>query len=642
MNISGNGYSELWVCFKPPRQDPPPHSLILGFMGPEAELEFEKGFGERFINGRLVAQTVREAARKAYLAVSVQLAATPSVFGKTLRQMLKGKDGISRWWYHLASRKECVDSNDPYTLIIQLYCVKLIAEEHRIKQIKLVGSRRSFASCLQNAFCISLHQRTDKLQFLTQLYRLLYGLLGRIYFIFYRLCVLIIIKWLPSHDGRKLDIMLQAFWDWSITPESDTELKDRYFVDLPRRLRNMGFSVGYLGIFSPKYQIWQRGRSLKKVASDSVKHPEVILLERYLSLYDVLRVGLNMSYFMTWLMFSFSAKFKVLFIQDGLDLYPLFKDALVCSFWGNSIPYHELVSIATERACESLQPKIIVTFLEFFLASRSIYVGAKQANSETIVFAAQHAAYCSDKTYGVLDRIVELKGHPDSCPMPVPDGIFAMGELSYDMWIKNGFSEDQVILSGGLRYEHVGAKEKYPGKRLSETLSILLIGGMNEYMDFDMCEAVYAATKEMDSVLLTFRNHPSYHITDMKDFRRFKPRIKVSRGSVAEDLSNADLIIFTHSSLPEEALLLGIPVWQWLWSGFNTSVFLDLQVIPTFTSVLELRAAIRHFAACPDDYRPTEEVKQLILRKCFGPNPGDASRIISLEIAKRLRSLSTA
>ena len=557
MNTGETKYSELWVCFKLPCQDPPPDSLILGFMGPEAELEFEKSFGERFINGRLVAQMVREAARKAYLAVSVQLAATPCLFGKTLRQMLKGKDGISRWWYHLTSRKECVDPNDPYSLIIQLYCVKSIAEENGITQIKLFGARRSFASCLQNAFCISLHQRTDKLQFLTRLYRLLYGFLGRIYFIFYRLCVLIIIKWLPSHDARKFDVMLQAFWDWSITPESDTGLKDRYFADLPRRLRNMGYSVGYLGILSPKYQIWQRGRSLRKVASDSIKHPEVILLERYLSLYDVLRVGLNMSYLMAWVMFSFSARFKLLFIRDGLDLYPLFKDPLVRSFLGNSIPYYELVSLAAKRACYSLEPKIILTFLEFFLISRSIYVGAKQASSETIVFAAQHAGYCSDKTYGVLDQLFELDGHPDSCPMPVPDGIFAMGELSYDMWIKNGFSEDQVILSGGLRYEHVRIKEKYPGERLSETLSILLIGGMNEYIDFDMCEAVHAATKEMDSVLLTFRNHPSYHITDMEDFRRFESRIKVSRGSVAEDLSKADLIIFTHSSLPDEALLSG-------------------------------------------------------------------------------------
>src|SRR5581483_6934959 len=93
---------------------------------------------------------------------------------------------------------------------------------------------------------------------------------------------------------------------------------------------------------------------------------------------------------------------------------------------------------------------------------------------------------------------------------------------------------------------------------------------------------------------------------------------------VDDDLAEADVVLFTHSGLAEEALLRGLPVWQWLWAGFNTSVFLDLPVIPTFTSVPALRAAFESLLADPDAHRPARATQELVLRECFGPEPAAA------------------
>jgi hypothetical protein len=73
----------------------------------------------------------------------------------------------------------------------------------------------------------------------------------------------------------------------------------------------------------------------------------------------------------------------------------------------------------------------------------------------------------------------------------------------------------------------------------------------------------------------------------------------------------------------------------------NTSVFLDLPgVVPTFTSVEPLRRAIESFLENPEAHRPTRETQELVVRRCFGPDPRNASvaiadRIVSLIGAER-------
>jgi hypothetical protein len=92
-----------------------------------------------------------------------------------------------------------------------------------------------------------------------------------------------------------------------------------------------------------------------------------------------------------------------------------------------------------------------------------------------------------------------------------------------------------------------------------------------------------------------------------------------------EDLQAADLVLFTQTGLGEEALLRGIPTWQWLWPGFNTSPFLDVPVIPTFTSVQALRRELLAFLKNPTPYQPAVATQRRVLQECFGSDPSAAS-----------------
>lgn len=637
MSIPKKNYSELWVCFEPPDRKPPPEVLILSFMNAGLEDEYEKIANSGFVSGRSVAQEIRADARKAYLKIITQPVATPCLFNKTLRESLKGRDGVSRWWYTRLSQKNSVGVKDHYTSFIQLYCVKTVAERHSISDILLFGASRNFAKCLRESYSVSSVNPYGKLIFIQAIFEFLSGIAGRIYFIMYYLYLLFLLKRLPAGDMKQFNILLQGYWEWSFMASSSKELSDKYFSDLPEKVREMGYSVGWLARLSDE-TTRQNNSSLRKSVYKLRNYTDVVIIERFLKISDVFCAALNIKYLTILLVYLLSKKFRSLFILDGLNFYPVVMNSLISSFAGNDVAHNELFSIGAERVCLYSKPKVIITFLELFLFSRAIYSGAKRANRNIKIYTAQHAAYCSEKTFGFLDKHIEVEGFPDNCPMPIPDGIFTMGELSYSLWRDNGYAVEQVLNTGGLRYQHIKITTDSHAKKKRGDITILMICGMNEYLDFDMCEAVCRATEGISSIKLRIRDHPFYNITNMDTFGKYKSRIEVSTLSSSEDILSSDIILFTHSSLAEEALLMGVPIWQWLWAGFNTSVFVDIPVIPIFTSIEKLKNSIIQFMNKPESFRPSEEIKRFVLKKCFGTNPAAASVNIASSIRKIITS----
>jgi len=224
----------------------------------------------------------------------------------------------------------------------------------------------------------------------------------------------------------------------------------------------------------------------------------------------------------------------------------------------------------------------------------------------------------------VFDPDIEVRGTPDGCAVPAPDGIFVMGDLSRRIWEGNGLGQEAVIPTGGLRYQSVQIRSRTDRPR-KDTISLLIAGGMNEAAELDVCDAAVAATAGLSAVRIYWRNHPNYQFSTRPAFGRFRAIIAVTSGTVSEDLDAADVVLFTHTGLAEEALLYGVPTWQWLWPGFNTSPFLDVPVIPSFASVGHLRRELLAFLDAPASYRPSEEVQQRVLSECFGPDPDGAS-----------------
>ena len=614
-------FSELWVCFEPPATDLPPYVLVLSFMSPSAEAAMHERWSAQMLSGRILVNEVRSRGRQEYVGLIARVAATPCVGGRTLRQALGGPAGYSRWWFLDITEKDCVSDDDTiYVTILRLMAVQAVKDEYGIKRVELRGGDPLFAA--------ALGREGTARESMADIARAIgFGVLGRLALIAEYVGLWWKLRTLPVPPSEQRDVLLQAYWDWTVRPDINGNLQDRYFTNLPAQLAGRGLRTGWLASCEPSAEHRQFGRKKRDVVAASCAHPEVTLLERYLTLADILRAAWNLRYPIQATRFVIDRRFRSLCRIGTFNLYPLVRKQLLRAVWGGTFCRLQLVATATARACRQLRPKMVLTCFELFLRSRAIYAGVRACSPRVAVWAAQHAGYSSDKTLGVFDPEIEVRGIPDGCAMPVPDGIFALGDLSRSVWEASGFAPGRVVLTGGLRYQTVRI-EPPVARESRSSASVLLVGGMHEGTHMELCEAALAATSGLP-VRLQWRDHPSYLFSQRPAFRRFSRSITVTTGTLDEDLRTADLVLFTQSGVGEEALLRGIPTWQWLWAGFNISPFVDLPLIPTFTSVAALRLELESFLRDVEPYQPAAEIQQRVLYECFGPDPGGASARIA-------------
>jgi surface carbohydrate biosynthesis protein (TIGR04326 family) len=612
--------TELWVCFELPAEPPPASVLLLSFIAPAAEHRLEQRCSARIVSGRVLVQQVRPRAREEYVRLIARIGATPVISGRTLRQSLRGPGGYSRWWFLDVTEKDCLwDEDTIYLSILQLMVVETVKAKHGIERVRLIGAPAAFAAALDKAGAASPESVVRAV---------VIGLLSRL-----KLAGESVRLWwncrrVPARQPEHRDVLLQGYWDWTVSPGDGRSLRDHYFRQLPAQLTRRGVSVGWLASCEPRYEAWQQGRKLRDVVAAAAAYPAVTLLERYLTPADIFRSIFNPRYPIEVTRFVLNRRFQGLCAVGAFDLYPLIRQQLLRAAWGATWCRLQMVATATARACEELRPRLVLTCFELFLRSRAFYAGLRACSVPVKAWAAQHAGYSTDKTLGVFEPDSEIEGVPDGCPVPAPDGIFVMGELSRRIWEANGFSPDRVVVTGGLRYEAVGIETRAPSRPGGE-MSILLVGGMSEAAHLDLCDAVVAAAAGLPGTRIYWRDHPKYLFSRRAAFQRYRSSITVTSRSLADDLKAADLVLFTQTGLGEEALLRGIPAWQWLWPGFNTSPFLDIPVVPSFTSVSTLRTALEEFVRNPVSYLPSAETQRRVLNECFGSAPSAASARIA-------------
>lgn len=112
--------------------------------------------------------------------------------------------------------------------------------------------------------------------------------------------------------------------------------------------------------------------------------------------------------------------------------------------------------------------------------------------------------------------------------------------------------------------------------------------------------------------------------------------MQVTQAPLYEDLARADLILYTYSTVAEEAVLIGKAVWQWLPLGSNASALAEVGAVLAFSSVDRLREAIQDFVCQPKQFLPGVQTRQLVLDRLFYPGDGRAAQRIAAAAARKL------
>ena len=70
------------------------------------------------------------------------------------------------------------------------------------------------------------------------------------------------------------------------------------------------------------------------------------------------------------------------------------------------------------------------------------------------------------------------------------------------------------------------------------------------------------AVNGLSGIKLVLREHFFWKVSTHPDVKAVLDHIEISNHSLDDDLSRADLVLFTTTTLAEEALMRKVPVWQ--------------------------------------------------------------------------------
>ncbi len=607
----------LHVLYSPPSVRIPHGDFVLCFLSPQEEEILPQEIRKRIIVGRREVDRHREAAERFYKELLPRFSATPCG-GKTLRQSLAMEGASNPWWYHQVSCR-AVEWDPTFNTILHVFAVDGVAKERHVSAIAFHGGGKDLAEAFKQKYRIEMHgiSRPQKWLFRSvgSRFKKMLGELQNLH----------LLKKHLSLPKIKVDVAFQGFWDWSVSYDQKTgEMTDNYFRALPGLLKEAGREICWFAWFSPE------GRSYRQIPAEQVARgargvPGLVILQLFLTYMDIMKCYADFRPLIAYLAFRKNREFGELFIEDGVDYFPLIDTRLLAGFYDGSIPDAVLTERATRRAAAKYAPRLVIAFLEMFQFSRALYAGAGNGSPDSILCAMQHASYNREKCMYYIDPERDYAGRPDGIACPRPDYVFAMGELGKLLFEEAGFTK--VILTGSARYDTPYA----PVTRIpDEGLSILLMPTLFREQEIEMVQAAYFATEHMPGVRLLLRSHPAHRVEDMPEFKRYSDRVTPVGGDLRGNYAMADVVLFSYSTTAEEAIMCNVPVWQWLPAGFNGSAFREIGGVRAFASTVELRDAVGD--ALEHGILPVSaSFREKVLRACFYKNDGGNARRITDE-----------
>lgn len=621
----------LWVLWRAFDGELPEGARVLSFLTPPEEERLAARC--RLIRAREAVQEVRAGARARYLRLVANLGLAPLPDGRTLRQALAPPGGASRWWFHPVSFKDPDGTGDrAYDWLLAIETIRSEAAKSGARSLATWGAPAEVEAVLRQAFAVESRAPRFGRRLSAVVLR---GLASRLKGLAAHLRHIAAAAALPKPE-LKAQVALFGFWDWSVRRSENGALVDRYFKALPDELSRAGGTSAWLLWLDPDFEPGRAGRAPAAVARALVPAPQAALLQQWLTASDAFRASLDLSPAWTYIRHRRSAGFKAAATEDGTDYTPLFEERLLRFFLDASMPRFELAALAAERALKDAGAKLALTFLEHFSFGRAFEEGARRAG--VLSAAMQHASVCRDKTFYLFEPRAEFRGEPDGCGAPKPDHVFAMGSLGREIFLEAGHAPDRVHLTGSARYDHVREPQPAKPRKGGRALRVLVMLTLEAAIELDMLEAAALAARGLEGLEVFCRNYPFTRIEDEPRFAPLRGEIEVTRGSFEEDLAASDLVLVSYSTVGEESLIAGKPVWQWLPTGYNGSSLSEVEGVARFSSVPALRAALEEFRADPARFAPAVELRRRVLERLFFRGDGRAAA----RMAEVIRSLLPA
>ena len=469
--------------------------------------------------------------------------------GKLLRERLIVKNYGSDWWRHSASFRDS-ESEDSLKSVHNILTIIEWLKDKECKHIQLVGSPPGVFELLGQKYQVSTvsSEKHKSIYFL-----ILHGIISRILFIL-RLCwkkLLLQFAGVKSNVNNT-DVLLQGFFDWSYSYDSEGEIKDRYFKRLPQDLVNRKILFNFMTCFDAKLTLKSslslvtKIKILKQSGNTFFLESHVSILESFLMavsfrpLYEYIRV-----------LGKFKANEARLTLGD-LDWFPIFKGLFLRDFCNSMIPKGRLYSMGAHRVAQKSRAKLFIAFLEHYPVTRAQIQGIRSGNPSTKCWSIQHASYSPGKLFYQIHPKLEFVEGSGACKIPRHDRVFVMGAVAKQLFETCGYPLDAVKMIGSPRYDvSIDEPLLVKSKKLADNdFQVLITSSLHRERELDLVVAGMIASLGLDAVNVRLRSHPFCDLKGDKRLNTFE-KLQYSSGSLDEDIHWADVVLFTISTVAE-------------------------------------------------------------------------------------------
>lgn len=604
---------------------------ILSFVGPAEERALQAAFPDRVVAARAVAADVRQQALDAFVRVCDGIGDVADAKGRTFRAALRRGAGSSDWWFHPLSSGSWGSGPPVLEWIVAVFTIDRCASGHGLTRLVLYGAPRAVAIALRARYQVRViggapaGVRRGQAWWTAMVSR--WSLLASTL----RAARAAPPPIAPPGSDRPL-VALSALWKlWVHWDERREALVDTWFTGLDAALERRGCSVVRLAWLPP---------AVVAAPGESWRRPfvrgDAVALQSYLTWRDIIRETVSPRPWMVYRAWRGRAAFRAVFRLDGFDLWPCFRFALTQPFLDAQIASSRLLALSIARACGASRPEVLLCHFEQLPTGCSHYDGVRRSRGGARTCAMQHSTNMKGRFYVTG---AGAGSAPDADAIPRPDYIFVTGDAGVERFVASGYRPAQLLRTGSIRFDRVTemraavSRQRGAARAAEEPRPVRVLVLPSGDRDMEIVEAVCGAVEEQDGFEIRVRQKPGGDMRRQPRFAALAPRVRLTSGSLVDDIAEADVVLFAESTAGDQAFASGVPTWQWMPVAAEGSTLADSARLPRFHAIAPLRDALRAFRIDPRPFLPREADIDRVCRYVFGASDGQAAERMAAAIA---------
>ncbi len=520
-----------------------------------------------------------------------------------LSQLAKDNRDLFWWANNVSEKNELLSSF--YTRLIKLYlCSILLRQVNYPSKVIVICEdvRLSFALCSlfsshYQVYAKELRWRQLSLHFRNALRYLLKFLLNINQAAFRSIYARLLLgKQLSEKTNNFSGVVIKAWIDQR-SYNAHGKYQDAYYGDLIDHLRSQGNCILWGDV------IRDFRHHVANIRRD--QSYTIIPTEYYLSVTDILKAFVDSC--------RFHKKIAGPVLFEGIDISVLINDEISegffsLKFFDNILYYYKAKALASHLDIK----RYIYTFENYALEKMCI-AALRERNSGIDIVGFQHAFIARNSfKYFLGEGEIEL--------VPKPDRIITMGQVTRRILASKGWKDALLTTGCALRQ----------AKTLSQSpvvygvhRTILVVFPMMFQESVEILRFLYDANFKDYPYSVILRFHPQTQVDKVLLALPCLPKnFVISKNSLAEDLQDTGIVLYTVSTVAIEALMVGLPV---IYLNLNPLLNLDplfeWEQLKAVVSVpKELQPAIERLTNLDKtDYQKQYESSKMYIKDYFYP-----------------------